>query len=83
MIADFLIALIDIYTIVVIVRIVFSWMPPQARAGQFYEFLHAVTEPAMRPFRRVIPPLRGIVDLSPILLFLLLMVAKGIVGSVR
>jgi YggT family protein len=67
----FLIAVVDLYTIVLIVRIVFSWMPEHARANQFYDFLHAITEPVMAPFRRVIPPMGGI-DFSPILLFLIL-----------
>ena len=66
-----LIAVIDIYTIVLVVRIIFSWAPPHWRASEFCRFLYAVTEPVMRPFRRLIPPMGGF-DLSPILLFLVL-----------
>ena len=67
----FVIAAIELYTIVLLVRIVFSWLPPRSRASQFYAFLHVATEPVLRPFRRILPPMGGF-DLSPILLFFLL-----------
>ena len=72
-----LLAIIDIYMLVLIARCVFSWLPPQAQANKFYEFLYAITEPLMRPFRRVIPPMGGL-DLSPILLFLVLIGLKSV-----
>ncbi len=70
-----LIAAVELYSIVLIVRIVFSWLPARARASQFYMFVHAITEPVMRPFRRVIPLVGGL-DLSPILLLLILSAIK-------
>ena len=82
MIQRFLIAAIDIYTIVLVVRIVFTWMPAEARANQFYEFLHAITEPAMLPFRKVVPPLGG-VDFSPVFLFVLLAAVRHILLWLR
>ena len=76
MAASVLIAIIEIYTIVVIVRVLFSWLPLRHRANQFYEFIYAVTEPVMRPLRRLIPPLGGF-DLSPIaLLFILAVIGR-------
>ena len=41
------------------------------------DFLHRVTEPALRPIRRFLPNLGGI-DLSPIVLILLLFFAKSL-----
>jgi len=61
----------DLYIVVLLVRIVFSWLPPRFRASQFYAFLYVVTEPVLRPFRRILPAMGGF-DLSPILLFFLL-----------
>lgn len=76
MIADFLVAVLDLYTVVLVVRIVFSWLPPRSRQSVFYQFLFAITEPLMRPFRRLLPPVSGM-DFSPIVLFLLVMVVKS------
>jgi YggT family protein len=36
-----------------------------------YEFFERVTEPVLRPIRRVIPPIGGI-DISPVILILLI-----------
>ncbi len=78
MILNFLVAVLDLYTIVLIVRIVFSWLPPRSRQGVFYEFLFAITEPVMRPFRRLLPPISGI-DFSPIVLIVLLGILKRLI----
>ena len=66
-----LVAILDLYTLAVIVRLLFSWAPPQARANKFYEFLFLITEPALKPFRKLIPPVSGF-DFSPIVLLVLL-----------
>lgn len=42
-------------------------------------FLHRVTEPALRPIRRIIPDLGGI-DISPIILILIIYFAQGVLG---
>ncbi len=44
-------------------------------------FLHRVTEPALRPIRRVLPDLGGI-DISPILLILLIFFLQGVLSNV-
>ena len=44
------------------------------------DFLHRVTEPALRPIRSVIPTLGGI-DLSPLVLILLLMLLQKVLAS--
>ena len=82
MIASFLIAVVNLYSIIVVVRVVFSWLGPQARQKELCAFLHAITEPLMRPLRRLIPPLGGI-DFSPILLFFALRVMVGLLARLR
>jgi len=41
------------------------------------DFLHKVTEPLLRPIRRIMPDLGGI-DISPVVLILLLMFADNL-----
>jgi YggT family protein len=45
---------------------------------QVADFLDRVTEPALRPIRRVLPNLGGI-DISPIILILLLYFARNLI----
>lgn len=66
--------LLGLYLLVLLVRIVMSWFPV-ARGGtgeQILAVLHAITEPVLAPFRRLIPPVRmggAYLDLSPIVVF--------------
>ena len=71
---QFLIACLRIYTFVLIARIVFSWLPPRHMSTDLYRFLHKITEPVLKPFRRIIPPMGGI-DFSPIAAFIVLELA--------
>ena len=44
-------------------------------------FLHRVTEPALRPIRRIVPDLGGI-DISPIILILIIFFLQGVLSNV-
>ncbi len=62
--------LIGLYEIVLIVRIVLTWIPhnPHHPAATI---LYKITEPVLEPVRRVIPSIGGI-DISPIIVFIVL-----------
>ncbi len=71
-------AVIDIYTWFLIVWVILSWLVAfnvintyNRFVAMAMDFLHRITEPALRPIRRVIPDLGGI-DISPLVLLLLL-----------
>lgn len=58
-------------------RVLISWM----RVGlhnPIVRFLRDVTEPILAPFRRLIPPLWGVVDLSPLFAFIALDIGRSI-----
>ena len=46
------------------------------------EFLYRITEPALRPIRRLLPNLGG-VDISPVILILLLQAARMLLDEIR
>lgn len=58
------------YSTLLFLRIIMSWVSPDP-SSPIVSLIIYLTEPAMRPFRRIIPPLGGL-DFSPILLFLVL-----------
>ena len=60
--------LIGLYEIVLIVRIVLTWIPHNPHS-QAVTFLYKITEPVLEPVRRVIPSIGGI-DISPIVVFI-------------
>lgn len=89
-VADYLTTLIYVYAILIVVRIVLSWIPrlPYNRfLAAAVGFVNDVTDPYLAIFRRFLPPLRvgpGALDLSPTIGLLVLFVLGGIVaGLVR
>ena len=58
---DALALVVEAYVVVLIVRAIFSWIPVQSGTAlaSFVRLLSVVTEPVLRPVRRVIPPLRA------------------------
>ena len=70
MIADLLRALADLYTIVLLARVVMSWLPVDPE-NPVVRVLVLLTEPVLAPIRSVLPALGGI-DFSPFVALLIL-----------
>jgi len=53
--------LIELYVILLIVRALLSWLParPGTPLDRFVRALDHVTEPVLRPVRRILPPIRA------------------------
>ncbi|MBE9046414.1 YggT family protein [Pleurocapsales cyanobacterium LEGE 10410] len=66
-----LISFLQIYFVLLIVRILLSWFQTAEWAGQIISFLAPITDPYLNIFRSIIPPLGGI-DISAILAIFLL-----------
>lgn len=69
--------LVEAYVLVLIVRALLSWLParPGTPFSRVVRALDAVTEPVLRPIRRVLPPIRagGMgIDLSIIVVIVVL-----------
>lgn len=69
-----------IYTFMIIGYVLLSWLP-NARESFIGVFLGKIVEPYLGIFRRFIPPIGGMLDLSPILaVFALQFVAYGLIA---
>ena len=72
-------AAITIYIVILLLRAVFSWFPaPSGGMATVYRILMDLTEPVLAPLRRVIPPV-GMFDLSFTVLFIFLIILRGVV----
>jgi YggT family protein len=81
--------LINVATIVLLLKVIFSWVMAMSGApisGPFrtvIEIVDDVTNPILRPLQRLIPPVRagGMgLDLSPMLAFVILIVLRQVIG---
>lgn len=71
MLVDLIFTAIRIYSYAIIIYILMSWFPG-ARESSFGEMLGKIVEPYLEPFRRFIPPIGGMIDISPIVAILVL-----------
>ena len=85
---NLLTAAITLYVWALIVSAVLSWLVAfnvvNTRNRFVYvvgDFLYRITEPALRPIRRLIPNLGGI-DISPIVLILILFFARDLLHDI-
>ena len=75
---DVLLMVLSLYTWVMIAMIIMSWLiafnvvnTRNQFVNSVWRVLNALTEPVLRPIRRVVPNFSGL-DISPIILFLVI-----------
>lgn len=77
--------IVEIYLFILIIRILLSWFPisQDSPITPVVKVLAAVTDPVLRPLRRILPPLTvgGMgIDLSPIILCVVLEIVLRILS---
>ncbi len=77
---------LSLYSYVIIATAIMSWLLAfdvinfrNDFVRSIWNFLNALTEPVLRPIRRILPNLGGI-DVSPIILLLLLMFVQDLIN---
>lgn len=80
-----LLTILELYSYIVLAYVIMSWLiafnvinTHNRFVYLINDFLNRTTEPALRPIRRFLPNLGGI-DLSPIVLFLLIMFLQRLI----
>ena len=68
--AQLLNLIVYIFIVAIFIQVILSWINPGAY-NHATVLLYRLTEPLLRPARRLLPPVSGL-DLSPILVFILL-----------
>ena len=82
---NLILRVLDFYSYVIIAMAIMSWLMAfdvinfrNEVVRTVWNFLNALTEPVLRPIRRVLPNLGGI-DVSPIILLLLIMFLQELI----
>jgi YggT family protein len=84
-VADYVAALFLVYIVLILIRVLLSWIPrmpynPALRA--VLDFITDTTDPYLNIFRRIIPPIGGGgfgLDLSPMIGIIVLFILRGLV----
>lgn len=82
MISAIIVNLANVYMMVIFIYVIMSWLP---NMGGFvldlYEALGKICDPFLDLFKRFIPPIGGMVDVSPIIAVLVLQLVVNIIAG--
>ncbi len=78
LVISFLNLLFTVLSFAIIARAFISWVPVDPY-NPAVRFLDQITEPIIGPLRRVIPPIGGAIDITPIVALVLLAIVQRIV----
>lgn len=70
--------LLNLFLWAIIIRAVISWVNPDP-FNPIVQFLNRITEPVLRPVRRIIPPIGIGIDLSPFFAMLIIIFAQSFI----
>lgn len=80
----FLISFFDLFFTVlsfaIIARALVSWLPID-RYHPIIQLLDQVTEPILAPLRRFVPPIGGMMDITPIVALIIIQILQALVHS--
>jgi YggT family protein len=63
----------------IMVRVVASWIPSLSPWSPWVRWAFVLTEPILAPLRRLIPPIGGSIDITPIVAYFLVRIVGGFV----
>lgn len=80
-IANILDIILDVYKWIIIIAALISWVSPSPY-NPIVQFLYSVTDPVLRPIRRLIGYRLGPIDISPVIVILLIIfIQKFLISS--
>lgn len=75
----FLAITFELMSFSIVIRVILSWVPGGGTTvGKIRSLFYSVTEPILGPFRRVLPPLGGVLDISPLIALLALQLLRDL-----
>ena len=64
-----MVSVIQLYSLVVLVRVILTWFPNVSRSNPIIEFIYQITEPVLKSVRQALPRM-GSIDLSPLVVLI-------------
>lgn len=69
--------LLNVFLFAILIQVILSWISP-GTYNPVVSLLYSITEPVLRPCRRLIPPVSGL-DLSPLVALIAIQLAKYLI----
>ena len=73
---------VNLYSFCILVYCIFTWFPISqgGTLGTIFGFLKKICDPYLNLFRKILPPIGGTVDVTPILALLVLQLVVGFIA---
>ena len=79
MLSSVLAKLFYFYYLLIIIRIFLTWIPNIDWQSQPFAWILSIVDPFLNIFRGIIPPIGGVLDISPIIAIILLQIMQGLI----
>ena len=80
LVINFLLFALQIYSFILLGRVLLSWFPNVDRSNPLIQMLYDLTEPVLRPIRDMLPATSGM-DFSPMVVFLGIYVLSTVIRT--
>ena len=82
LIRTILLAICDIYVAAILIYVLMSWLPmnPSGWVADIYRALGKICDPYLDLFRRFIPPIGGMLDISPIIAIIVIQLIARLIA---
>ncbi|MBC7812198.1 MAG: YggT family protein [Burkholderiales bacterium] len=71
---------LQIFQFILLARVLLTWFPNIDQSNPLIRLVYQITEPVLAPIRQAIPPERtGMMDISPIVVFLIIIVLRQLI----
>lgn len=75
----------SVLTLLVLARVILSWVVTfgggQLRSNAIVIMIFQLSEPILRPFQRLVPPM-GMMDFTPMVAMIVLVIGQQVVGTI-
>jgi YggT family protein len=72
--------ILQVFNLILLARVLLSWFPNVDRSNPLIQLVYDITEPVLRPIRDLLPP-SGMIDFSPLVVFLIIQVLLTILRT--
>lgn len=79
---NLVILMLHLFVFAIIIRIILSWLGGGGTYNPAIAIIDAITDPVLRPFRRIVPPIGGL-DISPVFAIILLTAASILLAGLK
>jgi len=81
-ITSLIIKLLDLYSLIIVIYCVLTWFPVSQTGAiaELRDLLARICEPVLAPFRKLLPAIGGVMDVSPILALVVIQLLERIVA---